>query len=415
MLTIENGISNDVNTSIPTGWGLCSLEEVCDIRNKIHVDSELYVGLENIGQGDNALISRGNTKDFKSTKNTFKKGDILYGKLRPLLNKAYLATEDGYCSTDILPLRVNDNISAEFLLRVLTDKRFLSFAVATSNGTKMPRTNWADMRDFKVLLPPSQEQRKIASIISKEDELIQKTDQIIEQTQRLKKGLMQKLLTKGIGHRTYQKLTLFPSYLSTMIPEEWSIVKFGDVTKRITYGFTNPMPHVEEGPWLITAKDVKHGKINYVTAEKTTSQAYKQLLSDKSRPRLGTVLITKDGTLGEVGIVDRENICINQSVASLEPNETISSEFLALCLQSPITKRIIEAYSPSTTIKHISITDLAEWKFGLPPLKEQKRIISVLIDVDSYVTNYYQTKSKLQNIKQGLMQKLLTGKIRVMT
>ena len=80
------------------------------------------------------------------------------------------------------------------------------------------------------------------------------------------------------------------------------------------------MPHAEEGPWLITAKDIKYGRINYETAENTTSQAYEQLLPDKRHPKLGTVLIPK---------------------ASLEPGKSISSEFPALCLQSPIKKKIM--------------------------------------------------------------------------
>jgi type I restriction enzyme, S subunit len=192
------------------------------------------------------------------------------------------------------------------------------------------------------------------------------------------------------------------------IPEEWNVVTFGDVALRITYGFTNPMSRSKEGPWLITAKDVKDGKINYQTAEKTAQKDYDELLTDKSRPKVGTVLITKDGTLGEVAIVDRNNICVNQSVASIEPKGTILPEFLALTLQSPYMKKVIDTFSPATTIRHISITDLAKWKFGLPPINEQHKIASILSKVDDLIQKTDEIIEQTQRLKKGLMQLLLT-------
>ena len=72
------------------------------------------------------------------------------------------------------------------------------------------------------------------------------------------------------------------------------------------------MPSAENGPWMITAKDIKKGKINYQTARKTEQNAFNFDISDKSRPKIGTILITKDGTLGETAIVDSKLLCINQ-------------------------------------------------------------------------------------------------------
>jgi len=183
---------------IPEEWMLEKLENVCNVRNCCNITSTLYVGLENIGQGNNLLESKGNTSEFASTKNTFLPGDVLYGKLRPLLNKVWLATESGYCSTDILPLEPHNNILPSILLRVLSNYGFFWYAIATSAGTKMPRTNWSDMKKFLVMLPPLQEQQKIASILSGVDAYIQKNQEYKEKLEVIKKGLMQKLLTGQI-------------------------------------------------------------------------------------------------------------------------------------------------------------------------------------------------------------------------
>ena len=97
-------------------------------------------------------------------------------------------------------------------------------------------------------------------------------------------------------------------------------VPLRELTERITYGFTNPMPIASEGIFLLTAKDIIDGKINFNKARKTTVDAYNELLTDKSRPKIGDVLITKDGSIGRVAICDRDDLCINQSIAVARVN-----------------------------------------------------------------------------------------------
>lgn len=110
--------------------------------------------------------------------------------------------------------------------------------------------------------------------------------------------------------------------------KEWQAVpgQLNEFLEDITYGFTNPMPDAEEGPWKVTAKDVVNGHINILTARKTTNEAFERL-TNKSKPRKGDVLLTKDGTLGRVAVVDVENLCVNQSVAVMRCNNKIYPEF----------------------------------------------------------------------------------------
>ena len=103
----------------------------------------------------------------------------------------------------------------EFLELVLKTDMFFKSAYRTINTTTIPDLQLRELRKIRIPIPKLSEQQKIASILSKVDELIQKTNQIIEQTQRLKKGLMQRLLTKGIGHTKFKKTSLGD------IPEEW--------------------------------------------------------------------------------------------------------------------------------------------------------------------------------------------------
>ena len=116
---------------------------------------------------------------------------------------------------------------------------------------------------------------------------------------------------------------------------EWAEAPLETFLERITYGFTNPMPTVSAGPYMITAKDINHGRILYEQARSTSEKAFEALLTDKSRPNVGDVLVTKDGTLGRIAIVDRERTCINQSIALLQPNSSIRSRFLKYLLEEP--------------------------------------------------------------------------------
>lgn len=264
-----------------------------------------------------------------------------------------------------------------------------------------------------VPLPPLPEQRKIASVLHTVDRAIKKTNEINERVASLKTGLIEQLTTRGIEHNEFKHMDVSPGYLDIEVPSSWKKVSYEDVSTNITYGFTSPMPEAESGPWMITAKDINDGRIDYSEARKTTEEAFSETLTSKSRPEPGTVLITKDGTLGNVAVVDKEGICINQSVASINPiKEKIHPEFLALALKSPIAKKQIKAYNPQTTIGHIKISELAKWELALPPIKEQEEIISIAETIRARESASKEYKQRLQRLKRGLMQDLLSGKVR---
>jgi type I restriction enzyme S subunit len=128
---------------------------------------------------------------------------------------------------------------------------------------------------------------------------------------------------------------------------------------------------------MITAKDIKNGRILYETARHTSREAFEKKLTNKSRPRISDVLITKDGSIGRVAITDNENICINQSVALLRPNTLIRPKFLKYLLETPSYQRQINIDADGATIKHICITRLDEMKVAIPCISEQDAILEI--------------------------------------
>jgi Type I restriction modification DNA specificity domain len=154
---------------------------------------------------------------------------------------------------------------------------------------------------------------------------------------------------------------------------------------RITYSFTNPMPTTDVGPYMVTARDVNHGRILYEQARRTSEDAFKNNLTDKCRPRLGDVLVTKDGTIGRIAVVDRWPICINQSVALLQPKTSIRARFLHYLLEAPDNFERMIAEADGSTIKHIYITRLAKMIVRVPPIRIQDAIVSVLGVLDDKI------------------------------
>lgn len=196
-----------------------------------------------------------------------------------------------------------------------------------------------------------------------------------------------------------------------VIPEDWECNDLQYYFSFISYGFTNPMPTVSEGIYMITANDVNEGRIKFETARKTTEEAYKYLLSDKSRPKKYDILLTKDGSLGRLAIVGDEKICINQSVAVIRPNDKVYPLFLKLLLEDTYYQRAMIDNAGGSTIKHIYITIVNKMKLGIPPtLTEQTAIATALSDADALISSLENLIAKKRNIKQGAMQKLLQPK-----
>ena len=364
---------------IPEEWTICVLEKLSSIRKERYTESELYVGLEHISQNTNILINKGNNSQFNSTKNVFKKGDVLYGKLRPLLNKVWLSTENGYCSTDILPIQTNKKLSNILLLKILSSNDFVQYASSRSAGTKMPRTNWFDIKKYMIKLPQRNEQQKIASILSGVDALIESTQKVIEKTKKVKKALMQNLLTRGISHKKF-KLVKESFGKFEEIPEEWKILKFGNIAQ-IRRG-ASPRPiedpkYFGHGRGWIRISDVS--KSNKYLMQ--TRDYLSKLGETKSvAVNEGDVIMSIAATVGKPIIVKMQACIHDGFIAFLNLSEEINNEYLYYLLK---LNRKFTAMGQHGTQSNINSELVSKTKFYKPSFQEQQKIASILSGVDA--------------------------------
>ena len=158
---------------LPDSWSVCCLGELCDYGNCTNVDtadiadSAWILDLEDIEKDSGVVLQkvRQSERNAGSTKHRFHKGQVLYSKLRPYLNKVVLADEDGYCTSEILPLEFERNILSQYARYFLMSPTFLRYANKCSYGVKMPRLGTTDGKKAIISVPPIEEQKRIVAAI----------------------------------------------------------------------------------------------------------------------------------------------------------------------------------------------------------------------------------------------------------
>ena len=159
---------------IPDSWGVCCLGEVCDYGNCTNVDTKdipetaWILDLEDIEKDTGKILQKLTLKERNSasTKHLFHKGQVLYSKLRPYLNKVVLVDDDGFCTSEILPLDFNGYILPEYAKCYMMSPTFLRYANHCSYGVKMPRLGTLDGKKAVLTVPPIHEQKRIADKVS---------------------------------------------------------------------------------------------------------------------------------------------------------------------------------------------------------------------------------------------------------
>lgn len=305
-------------------------------------------------------------------------------------------------------LRSNKKVNNLFLTQFLSSTICKKELDRKSNSTAQAGLYLGELGKINIIVPSIKEQEKIASILSTVDEQIDNVDSLIEKNKELKKGLMQKLLSQGIGHTAFKKTEIGE------IPEEWEVKRVGDITEIKTGG--TPSTKCEEYwkdgriPWMVSG-DVNKGIINSVDGRITESgmnnSAAKLLPKD-------TVMIALNGqgkTKGTVAYLNIEVTC-NQSLAGFLPKEEkFYSKYLFYNLQNRYSE--IRGLTGDGARNGLNLGILRDILIPLPGIEEQRRTASILSQIDEKIEEYENKKQKLEELKIGLMQKLLTGEIRV--
>lgn len=282
--------------------------------------------------------------------------------------------------------------------------------IKSAGTTTLPIINKSTFSQINILFPPLPEQKIIAAILSSVDEMIEKTRAQIDKLKDLKTGMMQELLTKGIGH------TEFKDSPVGRIPVNWNMFCLEHLVnpdKIITYGIVQAGPHHEGGIPYIRVSDMTQRYLG-INGMLRTSPAI-ALKYKRSSVSTGDIVYALRGVIGHVQLVppELEGANLTQGTARISPNERVNSRYLLWAMKSPFVQLQNDLEAKGSTFKEITLASLRKLQITLPPLEEQEVIASVMDSVERKLFSAEDRLEHFQNLKKALMQDLLTGKVRV--
>jgi type I restriction enzyme S subunit len=426
------------------------------------------VGLEHIEAHTTRMLGFVPAETMKSSGVVFEEGDVLYGRMRPYLNKVWLADRDGLCSGEFIVFPKTGALRGAFLKYRLNAQDFVSFTDHSTTGDR-PRADFADFGKFPVVVPPLTEQARIADRI---DELFTDLDAGVAALKRVKRNLSRyraavlhaavtgrltegwrkehgppeepapKLLERILVERRKQwerrtlaayeakgkqppknwntrykepeEIALADGSSLPELPEGWAWTSVSSLTSKVVDGVHRKPNYVNSGVPFVTVKNLTAGvginfaKLNYIT------QADHEKFIERADPEKGDVLLSKDGTLGVVRVIDTDKVfSIFVSVALLKPVAPLSGDFLGLALMSPLVQA--QMVPKGSGLQHIHLEDLRRDPIPVPPLAEQDAILEAasekLSQIDALEAEVTRGLARAGRLRQAILKAAFEGKL----
>ncbi|HBV0110807.1 TPA: restriction endonuclease subunit S [Escherichia coli] len=395
--------------------------------------------LEDIEKDSSKIIQRldATARPFKSTKNKFRKGDVLYGKLRPYLNKVVIADSSGVCSTEIMPLNDEPFIDNRYLFYWLKTEVFIDFVNSVSYGVNMPRLGTKDGLAAPFIVAPLAEQKVIAD---KLDTLLVQVDAIkarLERIPEILKTFRQSILTAAVSGKLTEgwrlknklsnvvvkqninlpKLTPNEHYLEHV--EGWQWVRLGSVVSLINgdrgKNYPNKNEYVKDGiPFINTGHINSDGtlsdeRMNFISKAKFDS------LSGGKTKSTDLVYCLRGATMGKTARVHYKIGAIASSLVIIRPSDYIDRDFAYYFLISPPAKDLINEFDNGSAQPNLSAKSLSTYPLQLPSFKEQIEIVSRVEQMFNF-SSLAEAKAKtalerVNKITQSILAKAFRGEL----
>jgi type I restriction enzyme S subunit len=357
-------------------------------------DAEVWcLNLDQVESHSGKVLSKlmVNARDVGPSTYAFEAGTVLYCKLRPYLNKVVVADADGMATTELVPLRCDSSkVLPGYLAHFLRSPAFLAFATNVVAGAKMPRMVMGEFWAYPVPLPPLEDQRRIAAILDQAETLRTQRRQALTHLDTLTQSLFLDMFGEQTG------FTLMP---------------LDQVCELITDGTHYTPTYADEGVIFLSAKNVTSGRIDWEQI-KHIPESLHQDLHKRVAPKLGDVLMAKNGTTGVAAIVDRDcTFDIYVSLALLRPSSKIGSVFLHAALNSPLSKKQFNAALKGIGVPNLHLKDIRGAKIPVPPLSLQQTFATRIQAIEALKATHRTALAQLDALFASLQQRAFAGEL----
>lgn len=381
-------------------WPTVKLSEVCEIeRNGVEASQiasgTTYVGLENIERsGKFSNVATVQNGELASTKFRFSARHVLYGKLRPYLSKIALPDFEGVCSTDILPILSGEKIHRNFVFHFLRLPEMVELANSRSSGANLPRLSPKVLAEFEIPLPPLDEQKRLAAILDRADELRRMRLQVLAGLDELAQSLF---------------LELFGDFMN----DEKSLVVLGEIAEKVVVSYVGPTSKFfcDDGiPFLRTGnvgvRRIIQENLNHITQEFHQTQKKSILKSDDIV--ISRVISDKINCAIIPPSLDGAN-CGN--IIIVRPGVQLSSQYFVYLLSSPAAQRTLLNLKVGSAQSVVNTTVLKKWKIPLPPIALQQQFAQQIEELEAIKVRAHASLTELDALFAALQARAFAGEL----
>ena len=408
-----------MSNSVPEGWKNIKFGDIAEIHKGLTYATTNYSDKENGFPFITLKCIKKNggfsKKGLKYYDGKYKpqhevvKGDVVFANTdltrdgdvvgSPLIVPYISRKKPNLISMDLSKVIPKRGTHKEFIYYWLTMPEVKRYMINFSAGSTVLHLNTSSVPNIPILAPPLPEQKKIAAILTSVDTVIEKTQAQIDKLKDLKTGMMQELLTKGIGH------TEFKDSPVGRIPVEWDVVSFQDIATCKPKKF-NP----SKDDFIYNCVELEH--LSQETGQIINTTPTNNVVSIKNIFNVGDILFGKlRPYLKKYALPDFSGVCSSE-IWVFKPKDGIDNYFLYYNVQS---ERFIESANKScgTKMPRAELSTVMDTVIVKPPTEEQIKIGKIIKTIDDSLMTKQDKLSSLRNIKKALMQDLLTGKVRV--
>ncbi len=354
-------------------------------------ESRFYVGLEHIEKDTGCISPMAKVVPITAAKSRFHTGEILYGKLRPYLNKVAIAVQDGVCSTDILLLRSKPGVDTKYLYRFMLSKPFVDDMSANVAGANLPRVPTNYLLNYKIPLPPLPRQRQIAALLDRADALRQKDRQRLTHYDQLAQSLFMALFGDPVQNE-----------------KGWEVKTIGEVSK-IEDGdrgvnYPNQSAIVESGVLFLSTDNIKGNKLIYDNVRFITENTFRKLSKGKLIP--GDIILTLRGSVGNVAIFGGNPYTtgfINAQMAIIR-FDRMSNVFFHSMYSTSSYQNLLSVYTTGSAQQQLPLGILKQLNVIVPPLALQQQFAAIIERIEGQKAVVRQQMAQSEALFQRLLQ-----------
>ena len=406
-------------SELPNSWLTCTLGDVINYGSTQKAepseipDDAWILELEDVEKDTSKILQRLTFKhrQSKSTKSRFEAGDILYGKLRPYLNKVVRADQGGYCTTEIIPIKSSEMIEGSYLFHWFKTPTFIDYVTSVSHGLNMPRLGTDAGKQAPFVLAPLTEQKRIAD---KLDAVLARVTACRDRLERIP-AILKRFRQSVLAAATSGNLTA-DWRTENNITGSWVESTLLDLTTKITDGEHITPKRSSSGKFLLSARNIQNGSIALGNVDYVDDLEFDRIRR-RCDPKIGDVLLSCSGSVGRVAMVDQDNCYVMvRSAAMIRPRkELLHTTYLMYCLQSPNLQAQIEEKSKATAQANIFLGAIKGLVLPLPKLLEQteivRRVESLFAHADHLEASYAAARTQVEKLTPSTLAKAFRGEL----